>query len=324
MSSKDENSDWQAIASQDVLIARANMLAKIRQFFSNKNILEVDTPSLSKGTITDIYLDALSTRSKHLNKGQTPLYLQTSPEFAMKRLLASGMGSIYQICRAFRDDETGRYHNPEFLMLEWYRVNFNHLQLMAEMDELLVMVLDTEPADIITYQALFLEILGVDPLEDSNECFQKLVTEKANGPTLTDRDELLHCLFAVLIEPQLGKKRPLMVCDFPASQSSLARLSKQDPRVSERFEVYYKGIELANGFHELKDADEQRKRFEQDNAQRLKLNKTQRPLDERLLAALQSGIPDCAGVALGLDRLLMLKLNKKSIQEVMPFPIDRA
>ncbi|MFT5452181.1 MAG: lysyl-tRNA synthetase class 2 [Enterobacterales bacterium] len=316
--------DWQPTASQSVLVARAKLLAGIRQFFSSKNVLEVDTPSLSHGTITDVYLDALESSYQNNQGEKKPLYLQTSPEFAMKRLLAAGSGSIYQICRAYRDDEVGRYHNPEFLMLEWYRIDFDHRQLMAEMDELLIAILDTEPADIITYQQLFIDTLQLDPLEETNSNLQKIVTEKANGPILDERDELLHCLFGILIEPLLGQEKPLMVVDFPASQSSLARLSKTDPRVAERFEVYYKGIELANGFHELKDATEQRERFNQDNARRKSLGKEQKPIDERFLAALESGLPDCAGVALGLDRLLMCKLNKKSIREVMPFTLDRA
>ena len=324
MNENHNNNDWQPTASQSELVERAKLLAKIRHFFSSKNVLEVDTPSLSHGTITDVYLDALKSSYQN-NHGETqPLYLQTSPEFAMKRLLAAGSGSIYQICRAYRDDQIGRYHNPEFLMLEWYRVDFDHLQLMAEMDELLTAILATEPADIITYQQLFMDTLQLDPLIETKSCLQKIVTEKTNGPILDERDELLQCLFVILIEPFLGQEKPLMVVDFPASQSSLARLSKTDPRVAERFEVYYKGVELANGFHELQDTTEQRERFNQDNGQRKRLGKEQKPLDERFLAALESGLPDCAGVALGLDRLLMLKLNKKSIQEVMPFTLDRA
>ena len=209
-------------------------------------------------------------------------------------------------------------------MLEWYRLGFDHLQLMEEMDELLSCILGTEKSEQISYQQLFINLLDIDPLTASNEDLQKLVFDKANGPELSHRDEKLHCLFAVIIEPQLGKNRPLMVYDFPASQSSLARISESDNRVAERFEVYYKGVELANGFHELKDADEQQKRFESDNDKRSLMGKQQKPLDRRFLSALKAGLPDCAGVALGIDRLLMLKLNKASISEVMPFPTDRA
>lgn len=318
------NSEWQPLTSRDVLVARADMLACIRGFFQKKKVLEVDTPALSQGTITDVYLEALSSNFQQVGQENTALYLQTSPEFAMKRLLAAGSGCIYQICRAFRNDELARYHNPEFLMLEWYRLNFDHRQLMSEMNELLMAILATGDADIITYQQLFLNFLQIDPLTASIKQLQQLVTEQANGPILDDRDELLQCLFAILIEPQLGLEVPLMVYDFPASQSALARLSQADCRVAERFEVYYRGIELANGFHELKDADEQRQRFIADNGLRKSQGKAVKPLDERFLAALDSGLPDCAGVAMGLDRLLMLKLNKQSISEVMPFTLDRA
>ncbi|RLA00157.1 MAG: elongation factor P lysine(34) lysyltransferase [Gammaproteobacteria bacterium] len=324
MSRDNQETDWQPAADQDVLIARANMLAGIRSFFQQRSVLEVDTPSLSQGTITDVYLEPLSSSCQSIDEGKQSLYLQTSPEFAMKRLLAAGSGCIYQICRAFRDDEMGRFHNPEFLMLEWYRIGFDHQKLMVEMDELLAAILNTEPSDTISYQELFLQRLKIDPLSCSDEDLQSLVFDKANGPKLEQRDEMLHCLFSILIEPELGIKRPLMVFDFPASQSALAKLSNTDPRVASRFEVYYQGVELANGFHELQDAEEQRQRFIEDNQQRKLLGKQQRKLDERFLAALENGLPDCAGVALGLDRLLMLKLEKKAIAQVMTFPIDRA
>jgi len=318
------NPDWQPLTSQDVLIARAEMLASIRSFFHKKQVLEVDTPCLSQGTITDVYLEALTSCSEQFDQRNSTLYLQTSPEFAMKRLLAAGSGCIYQICRAFRDDEVGRYHNSEFLMLEWYRLDFNHLQLMSEMDELLMTILGTSSADTITYQKLFQNTLQLDPLSTSNEELQQLVTNRANGPELKERDELLQCLFSILIEPELAKDKPLMVYEFPASQSALARLSESDPLVAERFEVYYRGVELANGFHELSNAAEQRQRFNTDNERRLYQGKQTKPLDERFLSALESGLPDCSGVAMGLDRLLMLKLNKDSIAEIMPFTLDRA
>lgn len=321
MTRNQANPDWLPTCSREVLLERAGMLHKIRRFFLQRNVLEVDTPSLSHGTITDVYLEPLTSTASAPDK---LLYLQTSPEFAMKRLLAAGSGCIYQIGRAFRNDEAGRYHNPEFLMLEWYRVGFDHLQLMDEVDQLLVTVLETEPADKISYRDLFIQQLDMDPLSATLEQLQQMVTVKANGPLLDDRDQLLHCLFSILIEPELGQQRPLMVYDFPASQSALARLSASDPSVADRFEVYYRGVELANGFHELKDVAEQRQRFIEDNRQRELQGKNIMPLDERFLAALDAGLPDCAGIALGLDRLLMLKLGKTSIRDVMPFPIERA
>ncbi|MCP3673445.1 MAG: elongation factor P--(R)-beta-lysine ligase [Gammaproteobacteria bacterium] len=324
MNSDNIEPDWRPSTSQDALRARAQMLTSIRSFFQQKNVLEVDTPSLSQCTITDVYLEPMTSKCQCIGQGKAPLYLQTSPEFAMKRMLASGSGCIYQICRAFRDDELGRFHNPEFLMLEWYRVGFDHKQLMSEMDELLMLVLESEPADRVSYQQLFFDTLQLDPLTVSDDVLNQLVLSKANGPDLDDRDQNLQCLFSTLIEPNIAPSKPIMVYDFPASQSALARLSTSDPRVADRFEVYYRGVELANGFHELKDADEQRQRFLDDNAQRKRLNKSTKPLDERFLAALTSGLPNCAGVALGLDRLLMLKLNKPSISDVLPFPLDIA
>ena len=324
MNDENNNPDWKPTTSQITLIERSYLLETIRSFFQTKNVIEVSTPTISRGTITDVYLEALTCSSENISTEQSTYYLQTSPEFAMKRLLAAGSGSIYQICHAYRDEEAGRYHNPEFTMLEWYRVDFNHLELMSEVNELLQTILNSEQAEIISYQNLFLDYLEIDPLEASAEELQKLVSNKANGPVLDSRDEMLQCLFSILIEPDLAKERPLMVTDFPASQSALARISKDDPRVADRFEVYFKGIELANGFHELKDASEQRQRFEADNLQRKKLGKQEKPIDENFLDALNAGLPDCAGIALGIDRLLMLKLGKKHISEVMSFPIDIA
>ena len=321
---KNISTDWRPSTSQQVLIQRAEMLSRIRRFFQHKEVLEVDTPSLSQATITDIYLEPMKSQCQSMGQGKVPLYLQTSPEFSMKRLLSAGSGSIYQIGRAYRDDESGRYHNPEFLMLEWYRVDFDHLQLMREVEELLSLILGSNTASTISYQQLFIKHLGIDPLSISDADLQILVTEHAKGPDLNDRDQMLQCLFSILIEPELGFEQPLIVYNYPASQAALARISKIDPRVAERFEVYYRGVELANGFHELANSKEQRQRFLADNEKRRALGKEERPYDERLLAALDSGFPNCAGVALGLDRLLMLKLNKTSIAEVMPFPIDIA
>ncbi len=266
----------------------------------------------------------MTSRCSSVEGGSQILYLQTSPEFAMKRLIAAGSGCIYQICRAFRDDESGRVHNPEFLLLEWYRMEYDHFQLMSEMDELLCLILGTKKAHKVSYQQLFIDYLQFDPLSAPTVDLQQMVFNKINGLKLEDRDQMLQVLFSILIEPEIAKKRPVMVYGFPASQSALARLSPSDPRVAERFEVYFQGIELANGFHELTDATEQRQRFLSDNLQRKKSEKEQKPLDERFLSALGSGLPDCSGVALGLDRLLMLLLQKESITEVMPFPINRA
>jgi len=311
--------DWKPTATIDTLKARAELFERIRIFFKHRHVLEVDTPILGNSTITDVYLEAIKTPHQ---------FLQTSPEFAMKRLLAANSGSIYQICKAFREDESGRLHNSEFLMLEWYRLDFDMHMLMRELAEMLGELLDEvcepELAEYISYQQLFINELGFDPLVVTIKELRQRVQNDANGPILTDKDELLQCLFVTLIEPRLAFNNPLFVHSFPASQAALAKVSTEDCRVAERFELYYKGVELANGFNELQDADEQLARFEKDNKNRKELGKQQKPIDFRFIAALKEGLPQCSGVAMGLDRLLMLMLNRNNISEVMSFNSERA
>lgn len=320
--------DWQPTATIEQLRQRAQLIAQIRDFFQQRNVLEVDTPAMSHATVTDIHLDTFQT--EFVGPGYADgrkLYLMTSPEFHMKRLLAAGSGCIYQIAKAFRNEENGRYHNPEFTLLEWYRVGFDHHRLMDEMDQLLQRVLATPTAERMTYQDAFMQVLGVCPLE------ARMDELKAVAATLglsdiaepeTDRDTLLQLLFSVGVEPKIGQDRPAFVFDFPASQAALARVSPADSRVAERFEVYFKGIELANGFHELDNAQEQLRRFEQDNRKRLEMGLPEQPIDYHLIAALQAGLPPCAGVALGIDRLIMLALQHDHIDDVTAFPFPRA
>ncbi|NLS14016.1 elongation factor P--(R)-beta-lysine ligase [Vibrio sp. SM6] len=319
---------WQPSASAAQLVQRAAILAQIRHFFAERAVLEVDTPAMSHATVTDIHLDTFKTEfvGPGYPKG-TMLYLMTSPEFHMKRLLAAGYGSIYQISKAFRNEENGRYHNPEFTMLEWYRIGFDHHQLMDEMAELLSLVLHCETPTRLTYQQAFLQVLGVCPLEAS---MAQLKTAAAAlglsdiAEPETCRDTLLQLLFSVGIEPKIGQSAPVFVYDFPATQAALAKINPADPRVADRFEVYFKGIELANGFHELDDATEQLARFEADNATRALKGQSVQPIDRHLLAALESGLPACAGVALGVDRLIMLALQCDHIEQVIAFPFPRA
>ena len=319
---------WQPSATVDNLRQRAELLRSIREFFYQRNVLEVDTPLLSHGTVTDVHLAAFSSAFSHSESGKPEtLYLQTSPEYAMKRLLCAGSDSVYQICKAFRHEGAGRFHNPEFTMLEWYRTGFDHHQLMAEMDELLQAVLDTASAEKISYQDVFLRQLSLDPLTASvNELQQKAIEcgLDMNGGLPDDVDTLLQLLFSLYIEPVIGAEVPCFVFGFPASQAALAKVNEQDPRTADRFEVYFKGVELANGFYELANAGEQRQRFGNDNAQRRSLGLPELPVDEFFLAALEAGLPDCAGVALGIDRLLMLKLGVSHIQDVIAFPVSRA
>ncbi len=321
-------SDWQPSASIAKLQQRALLLASIRQFFAERQVLEVETPAISHATVTDVHLHTFQT--DFIGPGYADgshLYLMTSPEFHMKRLLAAGSGCIYQIGKAFRNEENGRYHNPEFTMLEWYRVGFDHHDLMAEMDALLQQVLQCEAAEKMTYQNAFLQVLGVCPLEASMQQLKVVGNELGLSDIAEpeeDRDTLLQLLFSVGVESKIGLQVPAIVYDFPASQAALARINKQDPRVADRFEVYFKGIELANGFHELDDAKEQLARFEADNQKRIEMGLQPQPIDHNLIAALEAGLPACAGVALGIDRLIMLALNCDHIDDVTAFPFPKA
>jgi lysyl-tRNA synthetase class 2 len=318
--------NWQPNATLKQIQSRAQLLAQIRTFFNERQVMEVETPLLSQATITDPQLFPFTTTfidpSSPIPK---TLYLQTSPEYAMKRLLCAGSGDIYQLCKAFRNEEAGRYHNPEFTILEWYRVGFDNHQLMNEVDALLQATLNTDQAERDTYQNVFISNLGVDPLSADLAALKALAQSRGFDNIAeyeTNPDTLLQLLFSHCVEPNIGKKRPIFIYDFPASQAALARISNKDERVAERFEVYFKGFELANGFHELNDPKEQRARFEKER-DHADLAQT-RQIDEFLLAALEHGLPDCSGVALGIDRLLMLKSEKAKIKDVLTMDISNA
>ncbi len=325
--------DWLPNASIQQLQKRAKIIQSIRHFFIERGLLEVETPTLSQSGVTDIHLFCFKTffigpelSSTKQTAAGLPLYLQTSPEFHMKRLLAAGSGSIFQICKAFRNEESGRFHNPEFTLLEWYRVGFDHFLLMDEMEQLLQLVLNCEKARRCTYQEVFLEILNVDPLTADIKELKKAGRHLKLGAVLdneTDKDTILQLLFCVAIEPVIALHKPCFVYNFPASQAALARISADDPRVAERFEVYYKGIELANGFHELSDAQEQLKRFQEDNRLRGLKGIEEMPIDQHFVNSLEN-LPDCAGVALGIDRLIMLATEQKHIDNVLSFAIRGA
>ncbi len=325
--------NWLPSANFNILKQRALILEKIRSFFTLRNLLEVETPTLSHSGVTDEHLYCFKTHflstdisSAIKTKQGAPLYLQTSPEFHMKRLLSAGSGSIFQIAKAFRNEASGRYHNPEFTLLEWYQIGFNHHKLMDEMDELLQLILNTHQAHRCTYQNAFLTILKVDPLSASIAEL-KQSAEKLNLSEVLinemDKDTILQLLFCCAIEPVIANEKPCFVYNFPATQAALARISPHDSRVAERFEVYYKGIELANGFHELNDAKEQLQRFENDNKKRQQKNIEQMPIDRNFIDSL-SHLPDCAGVALGIDRLIMLATGAKHIDSVLSFTIKHS
>ncbi|MBT1064022.1 elongation factor P--(R)-beta-lysine ligase [Bowmanella sp. Y26] len=319
---------WQPTADIEVLQKRASMMRTIRDFFAKRDVWEVETPNLSSATVTDEHLQGFSTVfvGPGAAAGRT-LYLQTSPEYAMKRLLAAGSGAIYQICKAYRNEEAGRRHNPEFTMLEWYRPGFDHFALMQELDELIQSLCHTQPADRISYQQACLEHLQLDPLSSNLEELREAANKLGHGDLAaneSDRDVLLQLLFCDGVEPHIGQVRPCFVYDFPASQASLAKLNPDDRRVAQRFELYFRNLELANGFHELDNAEEQLARFEQDNLKRRQQGKAEKPIDPYLLGALEAGLPPCAGVAVGLDRVFMLALNKSQIRDVLSFDIGNA
>jgi lysyl-tRNA synthetase class 2 len=317
---------WRPTATFHALRHRARMLANARAFFAERGAWEVETPMLSTGAVTDPQIESLSTRSRGI---EPPLYLGTSPEYPMKRLLAAGSGDIFQICKAFRDGEIGRWHNPEFTLIEWYRVGWDEAALMDEVEALVAALLAPAralaPAERLTYADALARHAGVDAHGAGEAELEQMVGRHGiDCPAGLDRDAKLDLLMGMIVGPRLGRDRPCFVCDYPASQASLARLKPGTPAVAARFEFYLDGLELANGFHELGDAAEQRSRFEEDLAVRQARGQPQPPPDRRLLEALAAGLPDCAGVALGFDRLVALALGVDRLSAAMAFDIERA
>ena len=301
------------------------MLEAIRAFFRERGVLEVETPILAAAGATDPHIASLTTVcGAHSGHPGRRLYLQTSPELAMKRLVAAHGLPVYQLGKAFRDGETGALHNPEFTLLEWYRPGWDHLALMDEVETLLNGLLGTGTARRVTYREVFRDALGLDPFDSPRE----LLAEAAAGSGLSgetaagiDRDGCLDFLFSTAVQPALAGTRLAFVHEFPASQAALARIRPDNPAVAERFEAFVDGVEVANGYRELSDAREQRRRFEADLARRRGLGLPEPPVDERLLAALEAGLPPCAGVAVGVDRLVMVAAGAQRIDEVLAFPL---
>lgn len=324
--------DWKPTLTWQNAQKRASVLQQVRQFFYDRNVVEVETPALSQSTVTDVHLDALSCRYNFLadspTSDSTVLYLQTSPEFHMKRLLASGYGCIFQISKAFRHEEYGKYHNPEFTMLEWYRIGFTHFELMAEVSDLLSLILNCNKPTIETYQNVFINHVGIDPLITSKDDLISLIDshDKLSDWLIEQAgvDVLLQFIFSEIIEPNIGKEAPCFVYNFPRSQASLANICTEDNRVAQRFECYFQGVELVNGFNELTDSDSQLARFLEDKQQRKKLGMADKSIDDNFISALSHGLPKCSGVALGIDRLIMLALKAPNINQVISFPVDSA
>jgi len=309
--------DWRPTADPAALEARARLLAQIRDFFARRSVLEVETPLLSANTVTDPNIEPMAVDQR---------WLQTSPEYAMKRLLAAGSGPIYQLCKAFRVGEAGPRHNPEFSLLEWYRPDFTLQQLMAEVADLVGSLLPRADWLSFTYRELFRKFLDIDPFTVELDALRALSLQHIDlSFDEADRDVWLDLLLTHLIEPQLAGLGAVFVQDYPASQAALARLRQDgEVQVAQRFELYIDGLELANGYCELTDADELAQRFARDNRQLQANGSAARPVDRRLLLAMQAGLPDCSGVALGVDRLLMLQLGATGLGEVLSFDWQRA
>ena len=323
--------DWRPTASREMLQLRAALLARARSFFAARDVLEVDTPIVVNAAVTDVHIHSAQVTFEAADPEQAtpqPYFLHTSPEYAMKRLLAAGAGDIYQICHVVRALERGRLHNAEFTLIEWYRLGFSLDALMSEVDFLVRELFGARrPAletERVSYRDAFVRALTLDPFTAPVGQLAEHARRAGFDGATTDRDELLELLMGTVVGPRLGRRGLTFVHGYPASQAALARLDPQDPRAAQRFELYCDGIELANGFHELASAREQRERFERDIAERRRLGRPVAALDERLLAALAAGLPDCCGVALGFDRTLLLAAGAERIDAVLPFPTERA
>lgn len=322
--------DFLPAASLDMLRRRADLLKQVRRFFDDRGFLEVETPLLSHDTVVDRHLDPLPVTL--FSDPRQPeigpkLWLQTSPEFGMKRLLAAGATAIYQVTKAFRGGEAGGLHNPEFTMVEWYRAGDDYAAGMNLLSELAEATLQRGPAERLSFREAFLRRAQVDPHTATREELLN-VAGWTSSPYLLlpkrSRDELIDIILVCLVEEHLGRGRPTILHDYPASQSALARIRPGDPPVAERFELYVDGIELANGYHELLDPAALRERNRANNDLRAADAKCTLPENSRLLAAMDHGLPPCSGCALGFDRLVMVATGAKSIQEVMAFSIERA
>lgn len=316
--------DWRPSASRQILLQRAELLKTTRNFFTARAVLEVETPFLVNSAVTDVNLSSAS-----VILGAKKLFLHTSPEYAMKRLLAAGSGDIYQLCHVVRADEKSALHNDEFMLLEWYRCDFKISQLIDEVAELLnelMLSAGSAPRSIVrqTYSEAFQKYLSIDPLNSTDHDLLQLARARGLAGKSHNRDELLDFLISTQIGPKLGKGHWLALTHYPASQAALAQLDPNNPAVGLRFEFYGDGIELANGFEELASASEQTERFNRDNAVRATHGQPTYALDTRFLGALKSGLPPCAGVALGFDRTVMLACGATTIAEVMAFTTDQA
>ena len=319
------DTDWQPSASLTTLAQRAELLARARAYFAATGALEVETPLLVQSGVTDLHLESLEVRRPD---GSRVGFLHTSPEYAMKRLLCAGAPDLYQIARVFRGGERGRRHNPEFTMIEWYRLGLDDRQLIDDVERFVHRLLEgmvkPQRSIRVNYAQAFEQRLGVDPLTVSLDALlAALQTHAVDVPRelASDRDALLDLGMSTRVTPGFAADRLTFVTDFPASQAALARVTGA---VAARFEAFWGGLELANGFHELADSAEQQRRFAADRASRVARRLPDVSIDRRFLAALDSGLPDCSGVALGFDRLAMIAAGAERIDDVLAFVFERA
>lgn len=317
--------------SLEMLRHRSALLKQVREFFDRRGFIEVQTPCLSADTVVEVHLDPLVVPTESLQLGghdlPAKLFLQTSPEFAMKRLVAAGAEAIYQLAPVFRSGERGDFHNPEFTMLEWYQVGDTAERAVDLLDQLSQDVLQALPANRTTYRNLFQQQLGIDPIDGPLDRLREMAVAAAPGledAFADDRDGILDVLFSLVIQPNLSVDRPQIVTHYPLTQGALAQQSKEDPQTAERFEWFASGIELGNGYGELLDPTILADRVASNNKARVGSGKAALPPESRLLEAMRRGLPPCAGVAVGLDRLLMVQQKAGRIEDVIPFPIERA
>lgn len=318
-------SNWKPNTTLETLKCRAALVNTARQFFQDNDYLEVDTPCLSLSTTPDPNIESFSTQFNN-----THYFLHTSPEFPMKRLLAAGSGAIYQICKVFRKGEAGRNHNSEFTLIEWYQPGMSYRELMEQVDKLIRLLLKNKLAlnetVLFTYQQAFEKFAGFNPFTVTKQQLHTVISKnniQLHKQTLT-HDAYLDLIISVIIQPNLPKNKPVFIYDYPATQAALANIRKGEINIAERFELFINGLELANGYQELLDASEQQQRFENENKQRLAAGQQAIPIDANLIEALQQGMPVVSGVAVGLDRVLMLATGKDSIQDVIAFTTDKA
>ncbi len=315
---------WQPTAEWPAVRLRADLLRRAREFFYEHQFLEVETPLLSSETIVDAELEPIAV---NIGENEETFWLQTSPELCMKRLLSAGADAIFQITRGFRKEESGPLHNPEFTLMEWYRTGDGMEEGMGLLSDLFQRLMQTDPAKRLSYRNAFLEYAQIDPFEAEPAAYAQIAT--ANGLAVPAQlgdeiDDWRNLLLLELVMPHLGQNEPVILFNYPASQAALAEICDDSHPVAERFELFYQGIELANGYHELRDPHELRRRTEEANRQRVAQGKRPLPPSRRLEAAMREGFPRAAGVALGVDRLVLLAAGKKELAEVMTFPINRA